>query len=188
MSRRFHREVSLALFAAASAQGNIVPVVCPKTPVKSRSGLAGWLHLDLHAKKMIRRKVSSRLGRLSERRNLYIPIKPRDEATLGGMGFPRCVPTYEFQKKQKCFKFMIACRGLKAGHVATMLLEDRKTVTSDWHDNHCLSVVVEALCKRRSSAGGSGRLPRLENASAQTAAVALDLLASSDVQLVTHLP
>ena len=104
MSRRFHREVSLALFSAASAQGNIVPVVCPKTPVKSRSGLAGWMHQDLHAKKMLRRKVSSRLGHLNGRRNLYIPIKPRDEATLGGMGLPRCVPTYEFQKKQKCFK------------------------------------------------------------------------------------
>ena len=33
---------------------------------------------------------------------------------------------------------MIACFFAKFGHVATIPLEDRKTVTADWYVNHCL--------------------------------------------------
>ena len=44
---------------------------------------------------------------------------------------------------------MIACFFAKFGHVATIPLEDRKTVTADWYINHCLPKIFQAWCKRR---------------------------------------
>ena len=74
------------------------------------------------------------------------------------------------------------------GNVATISLEDRKTVTADCYVNHCLLKVFRAWCKRRPQTGVRGLLFHHDNAIAYTAAVTLDLLAASDVQLVTHPP
>ena len=81
---------------------------------------------------------------------------------------------------------MIACFFAKFGHVATITLEDRKSITADWYVNHCLPKLFQAWCKRRPQTGVRGRLLHHDNASAHTAAVTLDFLAASDVQLVTH--
>ena len=83
---------------------------------------------------------------------------------------------------------MIACFFEKFGHVATIPLEDRKTVTADWYINHCLPKVFQAWRKRRPRTGVRGLLLHHDNASAHTAAVTLDFLAASNIQLVTHLP
>ena len=83
---------------------------------------------------------------------------------------------------------MIACFFAKFGHVATIPLEDRKTVTADWYVNHCLPKVFQACCKWRPRTGVRGRLLHHDNASAHTAAVTLDFLVVNDVQLVTHQP
>ena len=83
----------------------------------------------------------------------------RDEATVGGVGFPDVKPPVKFKRNRNaskqmkvsgvfvCFLFFVF--GVKFGHVATILLEDRKTVTADWHINHCLPKVFQAWCKLR---------------------------------------
>ena len=76
---------------------------------------------------------------------------------------------------------MIACFFANFGHVATIPLEDRKTVTADWYVNHCLP-------KWRPQMGVRGLLLHHDNTSADTAAVTLDFLAANDVQLVIHPP
>ena len=83
---------------------------------------------------------------------------------------------------------MIACSFADFGHVATILLEDRKTVTFDWYVSHCLPKVFQAWCKWRPRTGVCGLLFHHDNASAHTAAVTLDFLAPKDVPLVTHSP
>ena len=95
----------------------------------------------------------------------------------------------KFKRNRSASKQMIACFfGKKIGHVATIPLEDRKTVTADWYVNHCLPKVFQAWCKRCPRMGVRGLLLHHDNASAHTAAVTLDFLAASDVQLVTHPP
>ena len=79
---------------------------------------------------------------------------------------------------------MVACFFAKFGHVATIPLEDIKTVTADWYVNHCLPKVFQAWCKRRLRTDVRGLLLYC----ADTAAVNLDFLAANDVQLVTHPP
>ena len=83
---------------------------------------------------------------------------------------------------------MIACFFATFGHVATILLEDEKTVTADWYVNRCLPEIFQAWCKRRSRTGVRGLLLHHENACVHTAAVTLDFLTANDAQLVTHPP
>ena len=83
---------------------------------------------------------------------------------------------------------MITCFFAKFGHVATISLEDRKTVTADWYVNHCLPNFFQALCKWRPRTDVCGLLLHHDAASTHTAAVTLDFLAASDDQLVTHPP
>ena len=102
--------------------------------------------------------------------------------------FPDENPPMEFKRNRSASKQMIACFFTKFGHFATAPLGDRKTVTADWSFNHCLSKVFQVWCKRRPRKGARGLLFHHDNASAHTAAVTLDFLAASDVQLVTHPP
>ena len=60
--------------------------------------------------------------------------------------FPDENPPVEFKS---AFKQMIACFFANFGHVATIPLEDRKTVTADWYVNHSLPIIFQAWCKRR---------------------------------------
>ena len=83
---------------------------------------------------------------------------------------------------------MIACFFAKFGHIVTILLEDRKTVAADWYVNHCLPTIFHAWCKRRPRTGVRGLLLHHDNASAHTAAVTLEYLTASDIQLVIPSP
>ena len=83
---------------------------------------------------------------------------------------------------------MISCFFTKFFHVATIPLEDRKTVTVDCYANHSLPEVFQARYKRRPRTGVRGLLLHHDNARAYTAAVTLNFLAVNDIQLVTHPP
>ena len=96
--------------------------------------------------------------------------------------------TLKFKRNRSACKEMIVCFFANFGHVATIPLEDRKTVTADWYVNHCMPKVLQAWCKRHPQTGVHGLLLHHDNANADTAAVTLDFLAASDVQLVTHPP
>ena len=58
-------------------------------------------------------------------------------------------PPVKFKRNRSASKQMIACFFAKFGHVATIPLEDTKTVTADLYVNHCLPKVFQAWCKRR---------------------------------------
>ena len=94
----------------------------------------------------------------------------------------------KFKRNRSASKQTIACFFAKISHVATMQLEDRKTVTADWYVNHCFPKIFEAWCKRRPRTCVRDLLLNHDNASTHTAALTLDFLAASDVQLVTHPP
>ena len=102
--------------------------------------------------------------------------------------FPDENPPVKFKRNTSASKKMIACFFAKFGQVATIPLEDRKTVTADWYVNHCLPKVFQAWCERRPRTGVRGLLFHHDNVSAHTAAVTLYFLAASDVQLVIYPP
>ena len=55
--------------------------------------------------------------------------------------FPDQNPPVKFKRNISASKQMIAHFFVKFGHVATIPLEDRKTVTADWYVNHCMPTV-----------------------------------------------
>ena len=102
--------------------------------------------------------------------------------------FPDENPPVKFKRNRSASKQMIACFFAKLGHVVTMPLEDRKTVTADWYVNHSLPKVFQARSKRRPRTGVRGLLLYYDNASPHAATVTLDFLSVSDLQLLTHPP
>ena len=90
--------------------------------------------------------------------------------------FPDENPPVKFERSRSASKQMIACFCANFGHVATIPLEDRKTVTTDWYVNHCCLKVFQAWCKQRPRTGVRGLLLHHDTASAHTAAVTLDFL------------
>ena len=97
-------------------------------------------------------------------------------------------PPSKFKRARSTNKQMIAVFFAKSGHVATIPLVERKTVTADWYINTCLPQVFEAWSTRRPRTGTRGLLLHHDNASAHTAAATLDYLQENNVQLVTHPP
>ena len=102
--------------------------------------------------------------------------------------FPDENPPVKFNRNKSASKQIIACFLANFGHVATIPLEDRKTVTAHWYINHCLPKIFQAWCKWRPRTGVRGLPLHHDNARADTAAVTLDFLVASDVQLVIHPP
>ena len=83
---------------------------------------------------------------------------------------------------------MIAVFLAKSSHVASVPLQERKTVNAGRYVNTCLPKVLEAWNARRSNNGTRGLLLYHDNASAHAAAATLDYLEANGVQLVTQTP
>ena len=66
--------------------------------------------------------------------------------------FPDESPSVKFKRNRSASKqiLMIACFFANFGQVATIPLEDRKTVTADCYVNLCLPKIFQAWCKRMS--------------------------------------
>ena len=103
---------------------------------------------------------------------------PKTKQQSAVLVFPDENPPVKFKRSRSASKQMIVCFFAKFRHVATILLEDRKTVAADWYVNHCLRKIFQAWCKRRYRMGACGLLLHYDNASAHTAAVTLDFLAA----------
>ena len=97
-------------------------------------------------------------------------------------------PPVKYMRSKSAGKQMIACFFAKSGHVATVPLEDRKTVTADWYVTNCLPKVFEAWRERRPRTGTRGLLLHHDNASAHTARATTTFLEEKNVQLVAHPP
>ena len=93
----------------------------------------------------------------------YLETKQQSEVWV----FPDENPPVKFKRNRNASKQMIACFVLffaKFGHVATIPLEDGKTVMAGWYVNHCSPEIFHALCKRRPRTGVHGLLLHHDNA------------------------
>ena len=80
---------------------------------------------------------------------------------------------------------MVASYIAKTGHITTIPLDERRTVTADWYVHQCLPQVLHAVRTRRPK---SGITLHHDNAPAHTAAATREFLASKGVQLMSHPP
>lgn len=82
-------------------------------------------------------------------------------------------------------KKMVATFISKSGHVATVPLEDRRTVTADWYTSVCLPEVFSSLRKDNPK---RRIILHHDNASSHTALRTIDFLTKNNVQLLDHPP
>ena len=80
---------------------------------------------------------------------------------------------------------MVASHIAKTGHITTIPLEERRTVTADWYVHQCLPQALHAVHTRRPK---SGITLHHDNAPANTAAATREFPASEGVQLMSHPP
>ena len=102
--------------------------------------------------------------------------------------FPDEDPPVKFKRSRSSSKQMVASFFTKTGHLITVPLEERKTVTSDWYVTNCLPKVMEAWCQRRPRTATRVMLLHHDNAPAHTATRTLEFLDENGIQLVTHPP
>lgn len=85
-------------------------------------------------------------------------------------------------------KQMIASFFCKTGHIATVVLEDQKTVNSEWYVSVCVPTVLSAWRDKRPKSGIRHLLWHHDNASAHTSARTLDFFNSENVHILPHPP
>ena len=73
-----------------------------------------------------------------------VQYDPETKQQLAVWVLPGEAPPVKFKRPKSVAKQMVACFFSKYGQVATIPLEGRKTVNSDWCINHCLLKVFEA--------------------------------------------
>ena len=86
--------------------------------------------------------------------------------------------------RRKYFAFFFE----KSSYVATISLEDRRTVTSDLYVHHCHPKVVEVWSQRRPETELCGLFPLHDHASAHAAATSVVFLKEIEMQLLPHPP
>lgn len=82
-------------------------------------------------------------------------------------------------------KKMVASFVSKSGHVSTVCLEDRKTVTADWYTTVCLPEVIAELRKNNPN---RRIILHHDNASSHTARRTIEFLEEKNIELMDHPP
>ena len=83
---------------------------------------------------------------------------------------------------------MVAVFVAKTGHVATILLEQQRTVTRDWYATHCLPQVLEAVARCHPRTRARETSLHHDNAPAHRSHAVVDFLARERIHEVGHPP
>ena len=112
-----------------------------------------------------------------------IPVLPGNQAAVFSLN-----PHVKFKRSRSTSKQMIVVfLNTKSGHVASVALQERKTVNAKWYINTCLPKVFKAWSTHRPNTGTCGLLLHHDKLLTMTAAT-LDYLEVEEnrIQLVTH--
>ena len=81
---------------------------------------------------------------------------------------------------------MVATFFSTSGHLATVVLEDQRTVTAKWYTEVCLPQVFSKIQEKRPRTGLRGILLHHDNATSHTANATIAFLEKTPVKLMTH--
>ena len=95
----------------------------------------------------------------------YDPLTKRQSAEWV---FPDEDPPTHVHRGRSIGKQMVASFFSLSGHVKTVLLEDKATVTAAWYVDVCLPQVFQAIRERRPKTGNRGLFLHHDNAPAHT--------------------
>ena len=95
-------------------------------------------------------------------------------------------PPVKFTKPRSATKQLATCFFAKSGHVATILHEDKKTITADWYVNEFQNRVFQAWLEGRPKTGARSLFLHHDNASDHTRSSTMGSLAQNNIQIVTN--
>ena len=101
---------------------------------------------------------------------------PKTKMQSAAWLFPNESPLPKLKRYRSAQKESVAGFLRKAGHVATIPVEDGRTVTADWCVHHCLPNVLEVLYQRHPKTRLRGFFLRRVNASGHTAVTMVGFL------------
>lgn len=102
--------------------------------------------------------------------------------------FPDEQPPTKVKRQRSVGKKMVATFFSTSGHLATVVLEDQRTVTAKWYTEVCLPKVFSKIQEKRPRTGLRGILLHHDNASSHTANATIEFLEKTSVKLMTHSP
>ena len=76
-------------------------------------------------------------------------------------------------------------RLIRTGHIATISLEDRKTVNAKWYAEICLPKVIDEIRKNNKN---RRIILRHDNTSSHTAHETIECLKDKNIELISHSP
>ena len=95
--------------------------------------------------------------------------------------FPGEAVPMKFKRSRSFGKQMVASFFSKKGHIASIPLEEQRTVTANWYIDVCIPRVFHAWQSARPKTGLGGLLWHHDNASAHTAGKTIDFLTQNGV-------
>ena len=110
-------------------------------------------------------------------RHLDIPVWPRNKAPVIGLGLSKV------KRQRSVGKKMVATFFSTSGHLATVVLEDQRTVTAKWYRNLSPPQVFSKIQEKRPRTGLRGILLHHDNASSRTANATIAFLEKTPVKL-----
>lgn len=102
--------------------------------------------------------------------------------------FPDDEPPTKVKRGRSVGKKMVATFFSASGHVATISLDDQKTVNAKWYIEVCLPTVFNNLKQKRPKTGLRGLFLHHDNASPHKAIVTKDFLKSTEIEELCHPP
>lgn len=100
--------------------------------------------------------------------------------------FPNEEPPTKVVRCRSVGKQMVATFVRRSGLIATIPLQNRRTVNAEWYTTVCLPQVFSVLKQQRPKSELRGISLHHDNASAHTAAQTLDFLGEEGVKLIPH--
>ncbi|GFY76964.1 HTH_48 domain-containing protein [Trichonephila inaurata madagascariensis] len=102
--------------------------------------------------------------------------------------FPHEPPPTKVRHTQKCRKANGGNFFSYSGHIATVVLEDRRTVTAEWYVTKCLPEMLEQWRQKRPKRGIREMILHHDSASARSAQRMKNYLGAEHIETLPHSP
>ncbi|CAH1992382.1 unnamed protein product [Acanthoscelides obtectus] len=179
----FQRQLSQqeCLAELLSVFGNEAPhqSTIPKTAV-TQENVDAERKIVIEDRHVTYREIEASLKKLVSR---WIPHLLAGEQKAARVNW--CQKTLDLIRSRSVSKKMVATFVSKAGHFATIPLNERRTVTADWYTTICLPKVIT---EHRKINPERRIIPHQDNASSQTAQKTRQYLTEENVELLDHPP
>ncbi|CAH1968062.1 unnamed protein product [Acanthoscelides obtectus] len=150
----------------------------------SKTSIQNNLHEELGVRKLVSRWIPHLVNWCQNTRDRFNSGNSKNVYSIVS-GDESWIYCYELENKRQSAVWMVATFVSKAGHIATIPLNQQRTVTADWYTTICLPKVITELRKINPE---RKIILHQDNASSHTAQKTRQYLTEENVELLDHPP